>query len=128
MRFRTHDIVLIGDIEKAFLQIEVHEADRDYLRFLWLNDEGELITYRFARVPFGLTSSSFLLNATLRHHMENRCLKEGNPELLAILSKAHYVDDWILGAKTPAEVLLIKKWLVEFLEVIGMKLHKFNSN
>ena len=38
------------------------------------------------------------------------------------------MDDWIVGAKTTEEVLLIKKWLTEFLEPIGMKLHKFNSN
>ena len=31
MRFRTHDIVLTGDIVGAFLQLEVAEADRDYL-------------------------------------------------------------------------------------------------
>lgn len=128
MRFRTHDVVLIGDIEKAFLQIEVHEDDRDYLRFLWFSNDGELITYRFARVPFGLTSSSFLLNATLRHHMETKCLEQGNSELLKLLSKSHYVDDWILGAKSAAQVLQIKDWLIEFLEIIGMRLHKFNSN
>ena len=128
MRFRTPDVVLTGDIAKAFLQIEVAEADRNYLRFLWYNQGGELTVYRFARVPFGLRCSSFLLNATLRFHMQKRCLQEGNSDLLQLLSKAHYVDDWLVGAKTPEEVLLIKGWLTEFLEAIGMELHKFNSN
>ena len=128
MRFRTHDMVLIGDIEKAFLQIEVVETDRDYLRFLWYDQNGELVIYRFARVPFGLRCSSFLLNATLRYHMQKRCLAGDNPDLLERLSKSHYVDDWIVGAKTTDEVLLIKSWLTEFLAPIGMELHKFNSN
>ena len=128
MRFRTHDVVLTGDIQKAFLQIEVHEADRNYLRFLWYDHNGNLLVYRFARVPFGLTCSSFLLNATLRYHMELKCVEEGNSDLLKLLSKSHYVDDWLVGAKTPDEVLLIKKWLTEFLNTVGMKLHKFNSN
>ena len=38
MRFRTHKIGLIADIEKAFLQISVAEEDRDVLRFLWVDD------------------------------------------------------------------------------------------
>jgi hypothetical protein len=128
MRFRIHDVVLTGDIQKAFLQIEVDEADRDFLRFLWYNPDGELVVYRFARVPFGLTSSSFLLNATLRYHMQKKCMEGGHSDLLTLLSKSHYVDDWILGAKSPEHVLLIKDWLTEFLGTVGMKLHKFNSN
>ena len=128
MRLRIYDVVLTGDIQKAFLQIEVDEAHRDYLRFLWYDRDGKLVTYRFTRVPFRLTSSSFLLNATLRYHMQKRCQEEGNSDMLALLSKAHYVDDWILGAKTPEEVIQIKLWLTEFLEEVGMKLHKFNSN
>ena len=128
MRFRLPDVVLTGDIEKAYHQIEVDEADRNYLRFLWYDDDGELVVYRFTRVPFGLTSSAFLLNATLRYHMERKCQEEGNSDLLDLLGRSHYVDDWIVGAKTPEEVLLIKVWLAEFLGAIGMKLHKFNSN
>ena len=128
MRFRTHNEVLTGDIMKAFLQIIVALQDRDYLRFLWYDTNGELVVYRFTRVPFGLTCSSFLLNATLRYHMEQKCKQEGNQDLLERLGKSHYVDDWIVGARTPEEVLLIKRWLTEFLESIGMKLHKLNSN
>ena len=128
MRFRTHDVVVSGDITKAFLMLEVGEADRDHLRFLWYDQDGNLIVYRFTRVPFGLRCSSFLLNATLRYHMQQECVKADNPDLLQRLSKAHYVDDWLVGANTPEEALLMKDWLTQFLESIGMKLHKFNCN
>ena len=33
LRFRVHRVALAGDIEKAFLMIEVDEKDRDVLRF-----------------------------------------------------------------------------------------------
>ena len=52
-RFREKKIVLIGDIEKAFLNIGVDKADRDCLRFLWLS------VYRFCRVVFGLNVRPF---------------------------------------------------------------------
>ena len=47
------------------------EDDRDALRFLWVDDpfseEPKIIVLRFARVAFGLSSSPFLLNVTLKH-------------------------------------------------------------
>ena len=45
-----------------------------------------------------------------------------------ILCKSIYVDDWLVGTKTPEQALKIKIWLTNFLEGIGMKLHKLNSN
>ena len=41
IRFREHPVVLVGDIEKAFLNIEVHRRDRDCPRFLWVKDLNE---------------------------------------------------------------------------------------
>ena len=35
LRLRTYPIMLIADMKKAFLQIEVDERDRDCLRLLW---------------------------------------------------------------------------------------------
>ena len=107
MRFRVHDVVLTGDITKAFLQLEVGEEDRDYLRFLWYDENGVLKTYRFTRVPFGLRCSSFLLNATLRYHILKLYGSEGNSDLLQLLLKSYYVDDWLVGAKTPEDILKI---------------------
>lgn len=56
VRFRENKVALIGDIEKAFLNIEVDPGDRDCLRFLWVDDykkeSAETIVYRFCRVVF----------------------------------------------------------------------------
>ena len=74
MRFRAYRIALTADIEKAFLMISVEEKDRDVLRFLWVNDANEdeikIRPLRFTRVVFGVCSSPFLLNSTIRHHLE----------------------------------------------------------
>ncbi|KAK3748158.1 hypothetical protein QZH41_006187 [Actinostola sp. cb2023] len=38
IRFRKHNVAFTADIEKAFLQIELHTNVRDATRFLWLKD------------------------------------------------------------------------------------------
>lgn len=37
--FRVHRIALFLDIEKAFYKIQLHEANRDFVRFHWLSDD-----------------------------------------------------------------------------------------
>ena len=66
LRFRAQVTALTVDIEKAFHQISVDNDDRDYLRFLWLDnifsDQPTITRKRFARVIFRVTSSPFCLN------------------------------------------------------------------
>ena len=51
LSFREKRVALIGDIEKVFLNIEVDKEDRDFLRFLWLDDvsdpSSEIVVYTF---------------------------------------------------------------------------------
>lgn len=71
LRFRIPLLVIACDIEKAVLQVAVHESDRDAACFLWLRDpfspefEKNLVTYLFTRVAFGLIYSPFLLTFLL---------------------------------------------------------------
>ncbi|XP_028411676.1 uncharacterized protein LOC114534432 [Dendronephthya gigantea] len=57
---------LASNIQKAFLQIAIKEEDRGAFRFLFKRDEKE-VHFRFARVPFGVEASPFLLGATLEY-------------------------------------------------------------
>ena len=61
IQFRSYKIALTADLEKAFLMVSVDEADRDVLRFVWVDDVSkespELKAYRFTRVVFGVCSS-----------------------------------------------------------------------
>ncbi|GFY52516.1 integrase catalytic domain-containing protein [Trichonephila inaurata madagascariensis] len=38
IQFRIYSVVVTADIKQAFLQIEIHEEDRNYTRFLWTAD------------------------------------------------------------------------------------------
>ena len=71
LRFRRWQISLTSNITKAFLQICVRREDRDVHRFLWKHDD-RVRTIRFTRVPFGNKNSPFLINATIKHHL-NLC-------------------------------------------------------
>ena len=104
-RFRSYPVALVADIEKAFLMISVNSCDRDALRFLWVenpfSEEFKLVTMRFARVVFGVSSSPFLLNATVKYHLEG--YRSSKPDLVEILSHSTYVDDVVAGADSERE-------------------------
>ena len=74
LRFHIHRVAVIADIEKAFLMVSVSEKDHDALRFLWIHDINaqlpRLVIMRFTRVVFGVSASPFLLNVTIRRHVE----------------------------------------------------------
>ena len=38
LRFRMYPIIILTDLEKAFLMVSVTETDQDALRFLWFKD------------------------------------------------------------------------------------------
>ncbi|GFQ88225.1 integrase catalytic domain-containing protein, partial [Trichonephila clavata] len=70
-----NSIAYTADIEKASLQIELHEQDRDVALIFWTKNLNEfdpknLQVYRLTRVLFGLTSSPFMLVASTRHHLK----------------------------------------------------------
>ena len=100
LRFRLHEIALVGDVEKAFLMISVSEPDRDALRFLWINDvdgpQSDVTVLRFTRVVFGVSASPFLLNATIDHHMKKFESTDG--EFVKKFRRSVYVDDVTAGA------------------------------
>ena len=95
IRFRLRKVALVGDLEKAFLQMALHPTDRDVTRFMWKENasDPEPTIYRMTRVLFGINASPFLLQATIRHHLE--LYEQSDPELVEILRRDIYCDDFI---------------------------------
>ena len=129
MRFRLHEIALVADIEKAFLQVSLSPLDRDVTRFLWLKDptrppdKENLECYRFCRVPFGIISSPFLLGATIQHHLS----KHPSDDAKLILNNL-YVDNVITGVKTPEESLPFFSEAKKLFNGAAMNLRDWASN
>jgi len=71
---------------------------------LWVDfstDSRELIVYKFLRVVFGLTSSPFLLNWTVRQHLKR--FENKYPCIINKLKEDLYVDDTTTGCNSVEE-------------------------
>ena len=119
VRFRLYPVGLIADIEKAFLMVSVADEDKDVLRFLWLDDINSdlprIKVLRFSRIVFGVSSSPFLLNATIKHHIDS--YKGVDQQFVEKFEQSIYVDDMTFGAGDEESAFQLyrkaKRWLAE---------------
>ena len=130
LKFRTHRIAFTADIEKAFLQIELNHQDRDPTRFLWLKDidksvntTGNLEAYRFCRVLFGAAPSPFLLNATIRYHLNRK-----DSWVVKDLLEKMYMDNVVTGTDCDEKALEYYSLSRSYLQEAGMNLRQWTSN
>ncbi|GFT34191.1 integrase catalytic domain-containing protein [Trichonephila clavipes] len=125
-------IAFCSDIKQAFLQICLADEHKDAVRFLWSDDEPcvhkrpKLQVYRFNRVNFGVSSSPFLLAATIRHHIEK--YKHEFPDTVELLDRNFYVDDLISGGNEFEEALQTSRRAKNIMEAAGMDLRKWITN
>ncbi|GFY75038.1 reverse transcriptase domain-containing protein [Trichonephila inaurata madagascariensis] len=129
IRFRIYSVVVTADIKQAFLQIEIHEEDQNYTKFLWTTDpensnSGEIL--RMTRVLFGVTSSPFLLNATIKHHLKRYVDKF--PHTHKLLENNLYVDDVHIGEDNFDKALIVCLENYEIFKDASMYLRKRRTN
>ncbi|CAF1104794.1 unnamed protein product [Didymodactylos carnosus] len=129
IRFRLNEIAMVADIEKAFLQVGLQDADRDVTRFLWLKDptiltsDNNLQIYRFTRVPFGIISSPFLLAATITYHLR----KDGS-DIASNILKNIYVDNIITGTDSVDQAIIFYEKTKELFKTASMNVCEWTSN
>lgn len=130
MRFRAHKVVLVADVEKAFLTIAVDEQQRDLVRFLCVVEvtagDPNVEVYRFYRVVFGMNCSPFLLNATLQHHVTEYYAHD--PALTEHILAGLYVDDLTTGGEDDKETYSIFKETNSRFAAGRLNLRKWASN
>ena len=126
IRARMSPYIILGDVEKAFLQVGIKSEDRDAFRFLFkLNGKEEHL--RFQRVPFGTEASSFMLGATLMYHYG----QYDSPELedtINMLRENTYVDK-LMGTGWSYESL--QKFKIQSTAILAdakFPVHKWESN
>ena len=120
---RDYPVALAGDIKKTFLQIPIHESERDALRFHWR--PGHLLkveTCRFTRVSFGLAPSLFLLRGVLECHLDAWAKKY--PQETELLRRSFYVKELLSGGQDVQQARTRKEIATEIMNDASFEFHK----
>ena len=123
IRLRRWKVALNADIQKAFLQICLQPEDKDVHRFLLFSNGTERIM-RFTRVTFGVNCSPFLLNATIKSHLNQYPDTWVTDELKSNL----YVDDLLSGADSVDDAHKLYNESKEIMYEAAMTLTKWQTN
>ncbi|GIX95016.1 uncharacterized protein CEXT_442721 [Caerostris extrusa] len=121
----SHLCYRIADIKQAFLQLSVRPEDRNFLRFLWWNteDRSKLEFFRHCRVVFEVTSSPFLLNATIRHHLDSTEYQiESLQATVKKLKRGFYVDNLTISVENQQELLEFKAQTMKIMNAASFEL------
>jgi hypothetical protein len=103
-------------------------SDRDLTRFLWYrlepNSQGSYdttddITYRFTRLPFGLTCSPFLLSATIR---TLATMYHATYPTASALDRNTYMDD-IAASASHDDVITICREVTSLMNTINLAMY-----
>ena len=126
LRFRSHQYVLMGDIEKMYRQILIRPEDRKYQLILWHNSNGEVETYQLNTVTFGLSAAPYLALRCLKQLAED----EGHrfPWASSVVQRDFYVDDALTGADTKEELISVRHELTDLLRSAGLNIREWASN
>lgn len=127
VRFRCHQYAITADIEKAFLHINLDPEDRDATRFFWLSDSNDpdsnFDVYRFKSVLFGASSSPFILNATLKKHLD-----QFDDPVATQMKTDIYVDNLVSGVDTQNDALQYFHQARHLMSPVGFNLRTWTSN
>ena len=127
IRFRMHTYAITADIEKAFLHIGLHETDQEYTKFLWLTDPNDpdspFDVYKFKAILFGATCSPFILNATIRAHLDLN-----HSQIAKDMQTNIYVDNLLTGDTDEASVIHYYNSANEIMQTAGFNLREWYTN
>jgi len=80
------------------------------------------MTYRFTRLPFGLTCSSFLLSTALREHAQRH--KSTFPTAAPLVDSNTFMDDFAADAENDNDTITIYYELNALMKLINFPLEK----
>ena len=130
LRFRVNQVAIVSDLEKAFLNVEINPKQRDLLRFLWVENvdspNPQVQTLRFNRLVFGLVSSPFILNATIRNHLSK--YRKNDPQFVDDVLNSLYVDDYASGKNSVSDCFEQYQKLKKCFQEGGFNMRKWASN
>jgi hypothetical protein len=129
-RFRKERIALTCDIEAMFQQFRVPPEHRNYLRFLWFeNDdyESQPRDYRSTVHLFGAASSPAVANFALQRAAADN-IDKFSSDTVTFIQRDFYVDDGITSLSSEDEAIRLVHESIQLTAECGLRLHKFVCN
>ncbi|XP_067948768.1 uncharacterized protein [Watersipora subatra] len=126
LRFRKEQVAIACDIERMFYNFYVNEEDRDFLRFLWFDECGNIEEYRMTVHLFGATSSPAVATHCLQKLARDN--KNHSPTAANFIQQNFYVDDGITSVPTTSDAKKLISDARTLCERGNLRLHKFLSN
>jgi len=126
LRFRKEDIAIMADIEQMFYSFYVQEEHRNFLRFMWYEDnepEKPMIEYRMCVHVFGNSPSPAVATYGLRKTVET-----SEADVKDFVNSDFYVDDGLTSRPTVSQTVTLMKKTQLALKEGGLRLHKIASN
>ena len=128
VRARMTPYLLLGDIQKAFLQIGIKPEDRDTFRFLFTQHvKEEHLIFKRVRFGGGGGASPFILGGTLQHHFETFVDTEVT-FTIEIFRDNRYVDNLMCTWNIIEELVKFKREARKILDNGRFEVHKWESN
>ncbi|XP_076384451.1 uncharacterized protein LOC143263146 [Megalopta genalis] len=126
LRFRTHQYVVTGDIEKMYRQFLIRPEDRKFQQVLWRDHNDNIKTFQLNTVTFGLSAAPYLAIRCLTQLADDE--HHRFPQASKVLKQDFYVDDLITGTPTIQEAISLRKELTSLLNTAGLHIRQWASN
>lgn len=127
LRFRREAVAISADIQQMFYCFKVTDHHRNFLRFLWYEDndfERPLIYHRMTAHVFGNSPSPAVSTYGLRKAVEN-----SEPDIKQFVYRDFHVDDGLTCAPDADTAISLMKRTMKSLQNNGnLRLHKIASN
>ena len=101
LRFRQYKYAVTCDIEGYYMRVKLKDSDKDYLRFLWYDQDGLLTHYRMNSHLFGAVCSSAVAGYALRRIIKDETVSD---RIKSVITKSFYVDDLLRAEKTKTDL------------------------
>ncbi len=130
LRFRKERVAVLADIQQMFHCFLVHENHRNFLRFLWHEDNDlskPVVDYRMRVHVFGNSPSPAVAIYGLRRAIAEGAQTYGT-DTVKFVERHFYVDDGLVSLPSEAEAIDLLQRTQASLAESNLRLHKFVSN
>lgn len=130
LRFRKEPVALTADVEQMFYCFEVCADHRDYLRYLWFEDNDLTKNVREFRMKvhvFGNSPSPAVAIYCMRRAAQQGEQEHGS-DAKQFVERQFYVDDGLTSVATPEEAVDLLRKTKNMLAESNLRLHKVASN